>query len=72
MRLYLSLPALAGVALLGLSAGGAWAGRFFGPVSSGADSRYPYPNPAYNSFDYSPRSPYQAQHSLFRRLGKHP
>jgi hypothetical protein len=50
MRLYLSLPALACVALLGFSAGGARAGHFFGPVSYGADYRYQYPNPSYNSF----------------------
>ena len=46
MRLYLSLPTLAFAALLGFSAGGARAGRFFGPVSYGADYRYPYPNPS--------------------------
>ena len=65
MRIYLSLPGLAFVALLGFSAGGARAGRFFGPVSYGADYRYPYPNPSYNSFAYGPGSPYQAWHPPF-------
>ena len=65
MRLYLSLPTLAFAALLGFSAGGARAGRFFGPVSYGADYRYPYPNPSYNSFAYGPGSPYQAWHPPF-------
>jgi hypothetical protein len=66
MRIYHSLPALAFAALLSFSAGGAQAGRFFGPDSYGADYRYQYPNPSQNSFDYGPGSYYQAQSPPFR------
>jgi hypothetical protein len=66
MRIYLSLPALAFAALLGFSASGVQAGRFFGSGGSNTDYTYQYPNGSQNSFDFGPGSYTQARPQPFR------
>lgn len=66
MRMYLTLPALALATLLGFRTGHVQAGKFFGSANYAADSSYPYPNRARNSFDYGPGSPYQTRQPHFR------
>ncbi|HEY7327789.1 MAG TPA: hypothetical protein VH592_09125 [Gemmataceae bacterium] len=72
MRIYRSLPVLAFAALLGFSAGGVQAGRFFGRGSDGSDNAYQYSNRSQDSFGFSPAPQYQARqphsrHRLFHR-----
>lgn len=66
MRIYLLLPALAFAALLGFSAGGVQAGRFFGSGGNNNDYTSQYPGASNNSFGCGPGSNCQARRSHFR------
>jgi hypothetical protein len=71
MRISLSVAVLASAVLLGFSAGGAQAGRFFGAANYGADSTYQYSNGSQNPFGWGPgpscQGRRQHRHRLFHR-----
>jgi len=72
MRIYRLLPALAFAALLGFSASGVQAGRFFGRANDGSNNTNQYPYGSQDSFSFGPAPQYQAQqphvrHRLFHR-----